>query len=322
VVRRDTLKNKKSIVAVLLLFFVLLSAGGTYVGDYFVDFALKRGNADDPLAIPAACQKILDPNVKPQADLDFRKEIWQEISFDGLKLTASHFTPKEKSDKWVVVVHGYGRSQNSVWDIANQYLKNGYHVLVPDLRASGESEGSYLSMGYFESDDVKLWIDQIVQSVPKAEIVLHGVSMGAATVIQASVKSLPDNVKAIVEDCGYTSAYTMFSLQLKKLYGLPAFPIMDFVNVLCKTKAGYYLSDANPLAVIDKNRIPMLFIHGGKDELAPFDMMLQLYEAANCEKEKLEIVEAGHADSRNVDPVAYYKKVFSFIDQYIYKNGG
>jgi hypothetical protein len=114
----------------------------------------------------------------------------------------------------------------------------------------------------------------------------------------------------------------MFSLQLKKLYGLPAFPIMDFVNVLCKIKAGYYLSDANPLAVIDKNRIPMLFIHGGKDELAPFAMMLQLYEAATCEKEKLEIAEAGHADARNVDPVAYYKKVFSFIDRYIDKNGG
>ena len=316
------LQNKKSIVVALLLFFLLLSAGGAYIGDYFVDFALKRGNADDPLAIPAACQKILDPNVKPQADLDFKKEIWQETSFDGLKLIASHFSPNEKSDKWVIVVHGYGRSQNSVLDIANQYLKNGYHVLVPDLRASGESDGIYLSMGYFESDDVKLWIDQIVQSAPQAEIVLHGVSMGAATVIQTSVKPLPNNVKVVVEDCGYTSAYTMFSLQLKKLYGLPAFPIMDFVNVLCKTKAGYYLPDANPLAVIDKNRIPMLFIHGGKDELAPFDMMLQLYEAANCEKEKLEIVEAGHADSRNVDPVAYYKKVFSFIDQYIYKNGG
>ena len=316
------MKDKKSIVAVLLLLFILLSAGGAYIGDYFVDFALKRGNADDPLAVPVACQKILDPNVKPQADLDFKKEIWQETSFDGLKLIASHFSPKEKSDKWVVVVHGYGRSQNSVLDIANQYLKNGYHVLVPDLRASGESEGSYLSMGYFESDDAKLWIDQIVQSAPKAEIVLHGVSMGAATVIQTSAKPLPDNVKAVVEDCGYTNAYTMFSLQLKKLYGLPAFPIMDFVNVLCKIKAGYYLSDANPLAVIDKNRIPMLFIHGGKDELAPFAMMLQLYEAATCEKEKLEIAEAGHADARNVDPVAYYKKVFSFIDRYIDKNGG
>jgi len=316
------LQNKKSIVVVLLLFFILLSAGGAYIGDYFVDFALKRGNADDPLAIPAACQKILDPNVKPQADLDFRKEIWQETSFDGLKLTASHFSPKERSDKWVVVVHGYGRSQNSVLDIANQYLKNGYHVLVPDLRASGESDGIYLSMGYFESDDVKLWIDQIVQSAPQAEIVLHGVSMGAATVIQTSVKPLPNNVKVVVEDCGYTSAYTMFSLQLKKLYGLPAFPIMDFVNILCKIKAGYYLSDANPLAVIDKNRIPMLFIHGGKDELAPFGMMLQLYEAANCEKEKLEIAEAGHADARKADPIDYYKHVFSFIDRYVDNNDG
>ena len=78
-------------------------------------------------------------------------------------------------------------------------------------------------MGWDDRKDMLLWIAKIIQKGPQAEIVLLGVSMGGATVMNTSGEKLPSNVKAIVEDCGFTSTVDAFAYQLKQLYGLPKF---------------------------------------------------------------------------------------------------
>lgn len=308
------MKNKKMLAWIIAVLFVL-GAIGIYIGNYFINFALQRGNEQDKTAVPAACMQILDPRVKKQDEPSVVKEEWTISSMDGLKLVGTHFVPKTSSDRWVIVVHGYGRDQNSVWDIAEKYLSEGYHVLTPDLRASGRSEGSYLSMGFLESDDIKLWIDEIVAKDPQTKIILHGVSMGAATLMLTAEKDVPTQVKVLIEDCGYTSAYTMFTMQLKKMFGLPSFPIMNIVDGVGKVKLGYFISDAAPINVIEKIKIPTLFIHGENDELAPVSMVDELYNAAACEKEILKVQNAEHADARKADADRYYRTVFGFINE-------
>jgi len=310
------LKNKKIVVVFITLFLMVILVG-VYIGNYFINFALLRENEQDQEAIPAACVQILDPTVKRQSEPHFTNEEITSFSAEGLKLSAHSFSPKESSNRWAIVVHGYGRDQNSVWDIAERYLKSGYNVLTPDLRASGKSEGKYLSMGYFESDDIKIWIDEIVKKNPEAQIVLHGVSMGAATVMMTAEKGVPANVRVLIEDCGYTSAYTMFSMELKKIFDLPAFPIMNFVDVVSRFKLGYFVSNAAPIERINQITIPTLFIHGEQDTLAPVRMVDQLYNAANGEKKILKVPNAGHADSRHVAAEQYYDTVFTFIDKNI-----
>lgn len=310
------MKHKKIVVVFITLFLMVISVGA-YIGNYFINFALLRENEQDQEAIPAACVQVLDSTVSEQNEPNFMSEEMSCFSADGLKLSAHSFTTKESSNRWVIVIHGYGRDQNSVWDIAEMYLENGYNVLTPDLRASGKSEGQYLSMGYFESEDIKIWIDEIIKKNPEAQIILHGVSMGAATAMMTAEKGVPNNVKVLIEDCGYTSAYTMFSMELKKIFGLPAFPIMNFVDFMSRVKSGYFLSNVAPIERINKINIPTLFIHGAKDELAPANMVDELYNAANCEKEILKIPNAGHADSRKVSSEQYYNTVFNFINKHI-----
>lgn len=60
-----------------------------------------------------------------------------------------------------------------------------------------------------------VWINEILAYDEQANIVLYGESMGAATVLMAAGEGLPKQVKAVVEDCGYTTAYAMFKDQLK-----------------------------------------------------------------------------------------------------------
>ena len=293
--------------AVLLILFI---GAGYFTGDYFVTFALKRENNQPP----QATANIADPTLKPPARPNFQSEIWQIQSFDNLKEFATYFLPTASSHKWAILVHGYGRDQTYAFDYAEEYLKHGYNVLTPDLRASGTSEGIYLTMGYFESQDILIWCEKIVERDAQAKIILHGVSMGAATVLMAAALN-PKNVVAVVEDCGYTTAYEMFSAQMQKIFGLPEFPIMNFVDVVSKIKTGVAVSDAAPIISVANSKIPTLFIHGDADKLVPFEMLDKLYNAsASPVKEKFVVEGAGHADSKIKDPPKYFQRIFNFID--------
>ena len=288
----------------------LLILAGYAAGNYFVDFALHRG---EDLSPPKACANIADPNLKAPPAPNFSAEEWMLESFDGLKLHAWNFSPAEPSNRWAILVHGYGRDGTFAFDYAEEYLKRGWNVVVPDLRAAGQSEGEFITMGALESRDVFDWAKKISDANPDAKIILHGVSMGAATVMLTAALE-PPNLIAVVEDCGYTSAYEMFTAQLEKIFGLPEYPVMPCANLVCKLKTGIKISDAAPIDVIDKIKVPVLFIHGDDDGLVPFAMMGKLFDACAAPKEKFIVTGAGHADAKRTNPAAYFDKVFAFID--------
>ena len=290
---------------------VIVVVGAAYfVGNYFVDFALKRG---EDLSPPKATANIADPTLTAPSPPNFPAEDWTLQSFDGLTLRAKKFTPAEPSNHWAILVHGYGRDGRFAFDYAEEYLKRGWNVVVPDLRASGDSDGEFITMGALESRDVSGWAAKIVDADPEARIVLHGVSMGAATVMMTAAFN-PPNVVAVVEDCGYTDAYEMFAAQLEKIFGLPEFPAMTCADVVCKLKTGVKISDAAPIKVVDKISVPMLFIHGDADGLVPFAMMGKLFDACTAPKEKFVVKGAGHADAKPSNPAAYFDRVFAFLE--------
>ena len=294
----------------LLVMIVWLSCVAYAMGDYFVDFALKRG---EDLSPPKACANIADPNLKAPPAPNFPAEDWTLESFDGLKLYAKKFSPAEPSNNWAILIHGYGRDGTFAYDYAEEYLKRGWNVLVPDLRAAGHSEGEFITMGALESRDVFDWSKKISDAHPDAKIVLHGVSMGAATALMTGALE-PKNLVAVVEDCGYTSAYEMFAAQLKKIFSLPEYPVMPCANLVCKFNTGVKISDAAPINVVDEIKIPVLFIHGDEDGLVPFEMMEKLFDACTSPKEKFVVSGAGHADCKKMNPTAYFDKVFKFLE--------
>ncbi|MBR4151784.1 MAG: alpha/beta hydrolase [Selenomonadaceae bacterium] len=291
----------------ILVALIILICAGYFVGNYFVDFALKRG---EDLTPPKACANIADPNLKAPPAPNFPVEVWTLESFDRLTLHAKKFSPAEETNRWAILIHGYGRDGTFAYDYAEEYLKRGWNVLIPDLRAAGESEGQFITMGALESRDVLLWAEKIPQD---AQIIIHGVSMGAATTLLTAAQE-PKNLVAVVEDCGYTSAYEMFAAQLEKIFGLPEYPVMPCANLVCKLKTGVKISDAAPLEVVDKIKVPVLFIHGDADGLVPFEMMGRLYDACAAPKDKFIVEGAGHADAKRTNPAAYFDKVFTFLE--------
>ena len=198
----------------------------------------------------------------------------------------------------------------------NKFYSLGYNVLAVDARAHGDSEGTKIGMGWPERMDVIEWIKLILSWDSDAKIILHGVSMGAATVLMASGEALPENVKVVIADCGYTSEWDEFRREADVLH-IPWFPVLNVASELSKLYDGYNFKQASAIEQVKKSRIPTLFIHGSEDELVPYDMLGELYSAASCEKECLTVNGAGHALSSSVEPELYWNTVERFIDKYI-----
>ena len=306
--------KKRFVIAVIVIVALFLGAGYA-VGDYFVDYALKRGNDSDPLAPPAACVCIHDKNMKiPATPVSSSTEKWNITAHDGIKLVATSYSQEAGGHSWVILVHGYGRDQRYAGDFAMAYLQKNWNVLTPDLCASGESEGQYITMGVKESEEIALWAAKIKERDPKAEIVLHGVSMGAATVLMSAGRYNVPGLKAVIEDCSYTSAYEMFANQLEVLFGLPQFPFMSCIDVVSGIKTDAKISDASPQKVVSEIKVPVMFIHGDADTLVPPFMMETLYDDCNSHKTKLVVKGAGHGDAMAVAGNDYWKAVFSFLN--------
>lgn len=241
------------------------------------------------------------------------------VTEDGYHLKAITFSPVEESHKWVLLLHGYTGWKEELYPLACQYVQRGYHALVPDMRCSGESEGDFIGMGWTDRLDNMLWLDEILSRDPEAEIVIHGQSMGAACALMMSGEKLPSQVKAIVSDCAYTDAYSMFSKQMTDWFGLPSFPLLDSMNLVLQLRGGYDLKEASALEAVKKTLLPVLIIHGEEDDMVPVDMAYELYEAASGEKELLIVPGAGHAQSVDKDPDSYYNTVFEFLEKALSK---
>lgn len=241
---------------------------------------------------------------------------------DGYRLVGAIFSPSadsmpstEASHRWVLLLHGYTGWKEELYPIACQYVRQRYCALVPDMRCSGESEGDFIGMGWTDRLDNQLWLDEILARDPEAEIVLHGQSMGASCALMMSGEALPPQVKAVVSDCAYTDAYSMFAKQMKDWFGLPSFPILDSMNLMLQLRGGYNLKDASALNGVKKTSLPVLFIHGEEDDMVPASMAQELYDAASGRKDLLIIPGAGHAQAMDKDPELYFETVFGFLDR-------
>jgi fermentation-respiration switch protein FrsA (DUF1100 family) len=150
------------------------------------------------------------------------------------------------------------------------------------------------------------------------KILLHGVSMGAATVMMMSGNNaLPENVKLTVSDCGYSTAVGEFTEKLDDL-GLPSGLIIKGVNAVNKLHLGFDFYKLRPVDSVRNAKIPMLFIHGTGDTFIPHRMCQEVYEACGSEhKDILYIEGADHAQSFPTDRETYCRKLDEVIDKYV-----
>ncbi len=231
------------------------------------------------------------------------------------------FVPKENSKLFVICVHGY--KCNGPDECSHlfpfYYDTLGFNYLLPDHAAHGRSEGKYIGFGAYEADNLFMWVDYLIDRFGNdIEIVLHGISMGAATVMLANASNPPPQVKAVVEDCGYTSAFEIIANSIKNKVGFPCPHLTKAIFFVSRQFFGYDMRKANCLERINDSANPVLFIHGTADVFVPFEMGERLYNACTAvEKDKLFVDGVAHAYCYYDAKEEYDHKLTDFLDKYL-----
>ncbi len=228
----------------------------------------------------------------------------------GEKLSGFYYPNGANGKKIVFIIHGY-RSEHidTACTFYDYYKSRGIDMFCCDHTAHGESGGNFIGLDYFESQDCLSWVHWLINKFgPDTEIILHGFSMGGATVLQMS-SHCPDNVKFIVSDSGYMNPET----SIKRQSGIMYQP-MRLIN---KAVAGYDLKDIDVTKSLEKSTKPILFVHGYEDRLVPFEAGQYLYSNYEGEKDCLFCENTRHVESIYTHPEEYAEKLDSFIEKYM-----
>lgn len=285
------------ICAVLALFYA--------VGLKFVRVLIRRQDNFPTPETGASSSELLEPtgralwahNIPYFAP--FRELPFEEISVeagDGLTLRAELL---RGSGTGVTVMFFHGYKSEPACDFAAMYdfyKSLGHDLIYVHMRAHGKSDGEYIGFGALDRYDVVRWTDRIAELFPDNDIYLHGMSMGAASLLQSMDLELNKNVRGIIADCGYSDLSTVFRNLVGRLYHLPVMfvDVFEYVNLL---KAGYDFREASSVRSVSAARIPLVYICGDSDRYVPKDMAMQIYIACKSPKRLLLVPGAGHAAS-------------------------
>lgn len=314
---------KKRILWMICCTILVLMIGLLAAGNYFYNVAINRSH--EPVDLHGGGESVTAAGLlneeEQQAKLDEIMNWTKQQTFDiveiesedGLKLKARFLKNEQSNGKAVILAHGYKGNSEQMPGITKYYYEQGYDILKPDARGHGLSEGEYIGYGWHDRRDYVQWVQFLIGEKGEENIFLHGFSMGAATVLMTSGEKLPSQVKGIIADSGYTTVLEELSHQLRYLYHLPAFPIMQVTSTITNFRAGYTFGEASALVSVQNNKLPLFIIHGDKDDLVPTEMGQRIFEMAKSKKDLWIVPGAGHTEAYTIAEEEYQKRLKAFL---------
>ncbi len=239
------------------------------------------------------------------------------VGYNDFKVHACYVPAADpaKAQGTAIVIHGYGDNHLVFLYLVRMYRdKFNYNVLFPDLQYHGYSEGNHIQMGWNDRFDIEKWIVVAHDIWGDDFMVLHGVSMGAATVMMTSGDPLPPYVRAFVEDCGYASVVMQFNNNRKQSFAFIPPDVLQSASLVTKIKYGWGFWQASSVKQLKKCDRPMLFIHGDADDFVPFSHLQKNYDAKKKGYKEMWVAEgAVHANSYAKHPQEYEQHVLDFL---------
>lgn len=232
-------KRLKGWLIALVVLVVLVCGGLVGASLYFYNMTVASGKK----AFVATSTKLKRTDPMYDAKKWYQtvpKQRWTEKAAGAnLNLVADYVPAAKTTKKTVVLVHGFGSDKEAMGGYVAMFHKLGYNTLIPDTRGQGQSQGKVISYGYYESKDYLKWVNQVIaKQGQQSQVVLFGVSMGGATTMMTSGLKTPSQLKAYIEDCGYTDAQAEITYQAKQMYNIPYWPLVPMTSTVARLKAG------------------------------------------------------------------------------------
>ncbi len=310
------MKNKKHsivgwFVALLVLLIIIVFGGSVYM----LSYALTPGK-NDGRDYAREYRVLFEhyPETRPWVDSLRKARALRDtfgVAADGDRHHALLVDAPRPTGKTAVLVHGYCDCAVTMLSLGYVYHRVlGYNLVVPDLHASGKSEGKAIKMGWKDRIDVLQWIAMAdsLTAPPAVRLPSWYTASRWGQPRRCAWQARTDtaSVRGFVEDCGYTSAWDEFAQQLNDQFGLPEFPLLYTTSALCKLRYGW--SSRRGIAPRASAQVPqaLLFVHGSRDTYVPYRMLQVLYDAKPGTNKSIEAFPgAVHAESYYSDKRAY-----------------
>lgn len=229
---------------------------------------------------------------------------------DGYVIHGDISMNEKPSNKFCILLHGHATTREGAVRYGEPFYNLGYNLVFYDERGHGDNERTDITMGYKESMDLAEIINQLKAKYGDIEIVLQGVSMGAATALMTP-KYIKD-IKYIVSDSSYLSLKSIMGELINK-YIKGAYLYVPYIDMFLKNQHHFELDDVEPYKVIEDTNIPILYIHGGRDVFVKAKNCDFLFEHTKSDiKEKWIFPSCGHGNSIIYEKEKYLEIIYNF----------
>ena len=215
---------------------------------------------------------------------------------DGTKLHGWHVPGESRTT--LLWLHGNaGNISHRVDNIAMLIRKTGFGVFIIDYRGYGRSEGRPSEKGLYM--DAEVAFEHMTTDLgldPEEDIVIFGRSLGVGVAVEMATRH---RVRSVVVESGFTSVREMSKSSGMGVLSILLLPLID-ARYDSLSKMGSALS-------------PVMVIHGGRDEMVPFEMAEKLFEVAPEPKRFHAIRGASHNDTYVVGGEAYFEALRDFV---------
>lgn len=297
------------IIAFIILIVILICYG---LYDYIFYYPIKRRK--DYNNIPSPGYDKYCENMKKE--IEYMDSVNHDIvninSYDGIQLKGYLYN-NYKNRPFIIFFHGYRSCYQ--WDgygIFRYCREKQINCLMVEQRAHGSSSSSTITFGLKERMDCLSWTEYMAKRFSGADLILAGVSMGSATVMMSANLKLPDSVRGIIADCGYTSPEEII-YNTARDRKLPGKILMPFAKLVLLLVAKVKLNDSSAIRSVANTNIPFLFIHGELDTFVPLHMGKTLFNVCSSPKEMLIVKNAVHAVSAMENFELYSEKINDFM---------
>jgi uncharacterized protein len=231
------------------------------------------------------------------------------ITKSGLKLQA-WYIGADRSRGTVALFHGHGSSKSAVFDESAEFRKLGFNTLLLDFRAHGNSEGNTTTIGYYESEDVKLAYDFIRKRGEK-NIVLWGISMGAAAVAK-SVNDYALEPSKVILEMPFGSILKAGEGRIRMM-GLPGEPLSALVTFWGGIEHGFWAFSMKPTEFVKKIECPVLLQWGAHDPRVSRGEIDEIYGNIHTPKKLVVYDQCGHESLCNKENAKWVAEISSFL---------
>jgi len=215
----------------------------------------------------------------------------------------------------VIMIHGLGSNKGHPLNEASEFRALGYNTLLIDLRAHGTSEGEAFSLGYKESEEVKLAYDYISSKGEKT-ILLWGMSMGAVVIAKA-VYDYDLKPSKVIFEMPFASLNHHLRSRARMLgFEAAEKPFGFFVTFWAGLEQGYWGFRHQTTNYVTRLECPVLLQWGAQDQYVKEKEIKEVFAKIGSEKKKLVVYEnSGHVPLCWSENEKWQKEVTAFLQQ-------